>query len=417
MDALLPRLGLALAIGLLVGLERGWRERDAPDRSRTAGIRTYAISGLLGGVFAALAESLDAVSVLVAGFLGFAAVFASFKAREAAFDDDFSATGVIAGLGVFALGALAVSGDYQAAAGGGAALAGILASREILHELLKRLTWVELRSALVLSVMTAIILPLLPNRPIDPWGGLNPWEIWFFTVLVAAISYLGYIAVRVFGTTRGLIVSALGGALVSSTAVTLALCRAAKSGGDAYPLAGAALLAAMISVARVCLVVAVVEPGVLASVGPAALGIALGFGLYGALLIKRQRPHAEVDMPARSPFDLAALLMFALAFAIVATVNAALATLIGAQGLVATSAVSGLLDVDVAALSALRLVGTITTPVVAGHAVLAAILVNSLARVALAIASSPFRFWISFLLGTAFGITGGATAFILVPSL
>jgi uncharacterized membrane protein (DUF4010 family) len=122
-------------------------------------------------------------------------------------------------------------------------------------------------------------------------------------------------------------------------------------------------------------------------------------------------------MPARSPFDLAALLMFALAFAIVATVNAALATLIGAQGLVATSAVSGLLDVDVAALSALRLVGTITTPVVAGHAVLAAILVNSLARVALAIASSPFRFWISFLLGTAFGITGGATAFILVPSL
>ena len=128
MDALLPRLGLALAIGLLVGLERGWRERDAPDRSRTAGIRTYAISGMLGGVFAALAESLDAVSILVAGFLGFVAVFASFKAREAAFDDDFSVTGVIAGLGVFALGALAVSGDHQAAAGGGAALAGIVAN-------------------------------------------------------------------------------------------------------------------------------------------------------------------------------------------------------------------------------------------------------------------------------------------------
>lgn len=87
MDALLVRLGLALAIGLLVGLERGWRERDAPDRSRTAGIRTYGISGLLGGTFAALAESLDAVSVLVAGFLGFAAVFALYKAREAAHDD------------------------------------------------------------------------------------------------------------------------------------------------------------------------------------------------------------------------------------------------------------------------------------------------------------------------------------------
>lgn len=130
MDALLARLGLAPAIGLLVGLERGWRERDAPDRSRTAGIRTYGISGLLGGTFAALAESLNAASVLVAGFLGFAAVFASYKAREAAHDDDFSVTGVVAGFGVFALGSLAVSGDYQAAAGGGAALAGILASRE-----------------------------------------------------------------------------------------------------------------------------------------------------------------------------------------------------------------------------------------------------------------------------------------------
>jgi uncharacterized membrane protein (DUF4010 family) len=417
MDALLPRLGLALAIGLLVGLERGWRERDAPDRSRTAGIRTYAISGMLGGVFAALAESLDAVSILVAGFLGFVAVFASFKAREAAFDDDFSVTGVIAGLGVFALGALAVSGDHQAAAGGGAALAGILASREVLHELLKRLTWVELRSALVLSVMTAIILPLLPNRSIDPWGGLNPWEIWFFTVLVAAISYLGYIAVRVFGTTRGLIVSALGGALVSSTAVTLALCRIAKSGGNAYALAGAALLAAMVSAVRVCLIVGVVKPPVLASMGLPTLGAALGFGLSGVFLMNRQAHLSEVEVPTRSPFDLRALLIFALALSVVATANAALAGRVGTKGLIATSAVSGLLDIDVAALSALRLVEMVVTPAAAGHAVLAAIAVNSLGKVALAMPSSPVRFWAPFLLGTAVAIAFGAAAFMFPPIL
>jgi uncharacterized membrane protein (DUF4010 family) len=417
MDALLARLGLALAIGLLVGLERGWRERDAPDRSRTAGIRTYGISGLLGGTFAALAGSLNAASVLVAGFLGFAAVFASYKAREAVHDDDFSVTGVVAGFGVFALGALAVSGDYQAAAGGAAALAGILASREVLHKLLKRLTWVELRSALVLSVMTAIVLPLLPDRSIDPWGGLNPWEMWFFTVLTATISYLGYVAVRVFGPTRGLIVSALGGALVSSMAVTLALGRVAKSAGAASSLAGAALLAAMISVARVCLVVAIVEPRVLISMGLPAFGAALGFGLCGVFMIKRQVYTAGVEMPARSPFDLGALLIFALLFATVATASAALARQVGTQGLIATSAVSGVLDVDVATLSALRLVGTTIGSDVAGHAVLAAIVVNALARVALAIASSPVRFWLSFLLGTALAIASGATAFILVPSL
>ena len=84
MDSLVARFGLALAIGLLVGLERGWRERDAPDKSRTAGIRTYRISGLLGGVIASLAEATGATLLLAAGFLGFAVVFAWYKAREAA---------------------------------------------------------------------------------------------------------------------------------------------------------------------------------------------------------------------------------------------------------------------------------------------------------------------------------------------
>ncbi|WP_164107644.1 MgtC/SapB family protein, partial [Serratia marcescens] len=86
---------------------------------------------------------------------------------EAARDDDFSVTSVMAGLAVFALGAFSVAGDYRAAAAGGAALAAVLASRGILHGLLKRLTWIELRSALILAVMTAIILPLLPDRTLD----------------------------------------------------------------------------------------------------------------------------------------------------------------------------------------------------------------------------------------------------------
>lgn len=289
MDALLARLGLALAIGLLIGLERGWRERDAPDKSRTAGIRTYGISGLLGGIFAALALSLDAVSILVAGFLGFAAIFAWYKLREAARDEDFSVTGVIAGLSVFALGAMAVVGDYQAAAGAGAALAAVLASRGILHRLLKRLTWIELRSAMILSVMTAIVLPLLPDHTVDPWGGLNPREIWFFTVFTAAISYFGYIARRLLGPTRGLIVSALTGAVISSTAVTLALGRSARTDGDIYPMAGAASLAAMVSVGRVCTVVAIVQPRVLLTIGPAALAAGLGFGACGIVLLLRHR--------------------------------------------------------------------------------------------------------------------------------
>lgn len=417
MDTLLARLGLALAIGLLIGLERGWRERDAPDRSRTAGIRTYGISGLLGGVFAALAQSLDAVSVLIAGFLGFTAVFAFYKAREAAHDEDFSVTGVMAGLAVFALGGLAVVGDYAAAAGAAAALAALLASREVLHGLLKRLTWIELRSALILAVMTAIVLPLLPNRTVDPWGGLNPWEIWLFTVMTAAISYLGYIAVRILGQTRGLAISAVCGALISSTAVTLALGRMAASGEGSRHLAGAATLAAMVSLARIALIVGLVEPRVLIVIFPAALAAAAVFGLFSVLMLAKGVDAGDVGTSSRSPFDLGPLMLFALLFGTVSTINAALAGYVGAEGLVTATAISGVVDADVAVLSVLRLVGKSITAEVAGQAVLAAIAINAVFRVVLAIVTSPPRFWAPLLLATAGAGALGGIVFVLSPSL
>ncbi|MEW9612870.1 MgtC/SapB family protein [Shinella sp. S4-D37] len=417
METTLARLGLALAIGLLVGLERGWRERGAPARSRTAGIRTYGISGLLGGIFSALSQSMEAASLMVAGFLGFAVVFAFYKAREAAHDEDFSVTSVVAGLCVFALGALAAAGETQAAAGGGAALAAILASREVLHELLKRLTWEEVRSALILAVMTAIILPVLPSRTIDPWGGLNPHEVWFFTVLTAAISYLGYIAVRLLGATRGLIVSAVSGALVSSTAVTLALGRNASSGAAPYPLAGAATFAAIVSIGRVCVVIGLIKPQVLLVIGPAAFSAMLVFGLCGALLLMRGHGSGGVASTIRSPFELGPLLLFALLFAIAATANAALVRYSGSQGIVAAAAVSGAVDVDVAVLGALRLVGSAATAEIVGQAVLAAMTSNALFRVVLAVASGPMRFWVPLLLATVMSVAAGGIVFSIFPPL
>jgi uncharacterized membrane protein (DUF4010 family) len=414
MDTLIARLGLALAIGLLVGLERGWQERDAPDRSRTAGIRTFGISGLLGGVMAALAAVLGAASVLVGGFIGFAAIFALYKAREAARDDDFSVTSVIAGLGVFALGALAAVGDYRAAAAGGAALAAILASRQVLHGLLRRLTWPELRSALTLAVMTAVVLPLLPNRTIDPWGGFNPWEIWFLTVLMASISFAGYVAVRALGNARGLLVSSLAGAIVSSSAVTLALARNAVSAANARPLAGAASLAAMVSLLRVCAVVLIIEPRVLGNMALPALAAALAFAISGAVLLAGGDGNDERGAIARNPFELGPLLLFALAFAVVSTASVALAAHFGGRGLLATSALAGSFDVDVSVLSALRLVQHSVPVEIVSEAVLGALAANAAGRLLLAIVSGPVRFWLPLAAATLSAATTGACAILLV---
>jgi uncharacterized membrane protein (DUF4010 family) len=414
MDSLIPQLGLALAIGLLVGLERGWRERDTPAGGRTAGIRTYGISGLLGGVAAALAVSLNTPAVLIAAFLAFTAVFAWYKARESLHDESFSVTGVIAALAVFALGALAVAGDQRAAAAGGAALAAVLASREVLHGLLRRLSWIELRSALVLAVMTAIVLPLLPARAIDPWGGFNPQQIWLFTVLTAAISFLGYIAVRAFGTTRGVLVSGLAGALVSSTAVTVALARAAAAGGKPWPLAGAAALAACVSILRVASVVAIVAPRLLGVSGAAMLVAVAGFAACGALFLRRGQLDADgADLP-RNPFELGPLLAFAIFLAVVSTLSAALSARYSG-GMIAASVLSGLFDVDVAVLSALRLLGQSASPEAVGHAVLLALASNAVGRLSVAITTGPVGFWLPYAGATILAAALGYAAFVAVP--
>ncbi|MBU8537080.1 MgtC/SapB family protein [Falsiroseomonas tokyonensis] len=412
MDDLILRLGVALAIGLLVGLERGWRERAEADGRRTAGIRTHGIAALLGAVLAALATSLQAPLVLALGFLGFALVFGWFQAREAMAEDSLSATSAIVGLCTFALGALAVAGDHRAAAAGGAALAAVLASREMLHAALRRLSWVELRSALMLAVMTTIILPLLPDRTIDPWGGLNPREIWFFTVLTATISYLGYIAARILGPRRGVLAGGLLGAVVSSTAVTLAFARSAAAGAESRALAGAASLAAMVSVLRVTGLVLILQPAVLASMAPAALAAALVFALCGGLLVWRGGEAAAAPGPDRNPFDLGPLLVFAAGFALVSTASAALVGSFGTASLLGSSALSGAFDVDVAVLSALRLEDVPRSAI--GQAVLAALAANALVRLLLAAAAGPRAFaWPLAGATLAALLLGGAVAFAL----
>lgn len=413
MDQTIARLALALAIGLLVGLERGWREREAPARSRTAGIRTFGLAGLLGGIFAVLAGSVQSNAVLIAGFLCFATVFAWFSAHEAEHDGNFSVTGVVAGLSVFALGALAVTGDHRVAAAGGAALAVVLASRELLHGLLRRLTWIELRSALILAAMTAIVLPLLPDRTIDPWGGFNPFEIWFFTVIVAAISFGGYVAVRMLGAARGLLVSSLAGALVSSTAVTVALARMSKVETNPLPLVGGAALAALVSILRVTAIVALLAPGLVTHILSPALAAGLVLGLCGVALLGRGFGHPVGEQPARNPFELGTLLVFAAAFALVSTVGAALSGRFGESGLLTTTAVSGAFDVDVAVLSALRLADQGGAAVVVAQAILVALAANALARLVLALIAGPASFALPLAAVTACAAAAGFAAFWL----
>ncbi|MET0544908.1 MAG: DUF4010 domain-containing protein, partial [Caulobacterales bacterium] len=271
------RLATALAIGVLIGMERHWRERDAPAGGRVAGIRTFGLSSLLGGVAAVGGHDLGVepiASALLIGlsFLGFAAAMIAFGLREARGEDSYSATTTIAGLMAFALGALAGLGAQASAVAGAVAVTALLAYREPLHGFVRRLEWRELRAAITVLVMTFLILPLMPDRTLDPWGGVNPRELWILAILTALVSFAGYLAVKALGAERGLMIAGAAGGLSSSTAVTLAFSRQAKAAPQDSPvifsLAAGAVLAGAASAARAGLIAIGLAPVLMGSVGP-----------------------------------------------------------------------------------------------------------------------------------------------------
>jgi uncharacterized membrane protein (DUF4010 family) len=387
---LISRLALALGIGLLIGLERGWRTRGAKPGSRAAGIRTFAISGLLGGVAAVLAQAigggLGGGIVLAVAFAAHGIVIAVFSRDESAAAGIFSATTAVAGMLTFALGAYAVLGDMPIAAGAAVATAGVLAMREELHGWVRKLTWPELRSALVLLAMSFIALPILPDEPVGPFGGVNPREVWIIAIVLAAVSFLGYAAVKYFGARRGLLLAAAAGGLASSTAVTIANARRAATGeGAPRLLAAGVAVASAVMFLRVAGIVTALKPDLLMLVAPAliaAMLVALAFALVWMFWHEPDRSRYR-SANFRNPFDFLTVVGFALFLAGIIVLGRAVGETFGATGAVAGAVVVGLADVDAVTVSMLRLTPDTLTGAQAALAILAAVASDTVSKIAI----------------------------------
>lgn len=407
---LFERLGLALAIGLLFGVERGWQEREAKPGARAAGIRTLALVGLLGGVWALLAQFAGGVAMGLAA-LAFAGWYGFFQWREERAAGSYSVTGYVAGFLAFSLGAYAVAGD-RAAAGSAAVVATVvLAERRALHGFLERLKWIELRAALMLLVMSVVLLPVLPDRPVDPWGALNPYRIWLLTVLTAAISYGGYIAVKYAGGRNGLLFGGASGGLVSSTTVTWTFARLAGPKSAARRELAAGVAASwFVSVVRMTALALLVAPTLVLPLGAPAGAAALVI-LAAAGLIYR-RAGAEPDGSAldlSDPFDIRVVLQFSAILAFVMLAAKLLTTAFGPGGAFGLAGVSGLVDVDPITLSMARQTASGGPASAAAVAILIAGGSNLLAKCALALFFGGPRF-AAPLIATALAAAGAALA-------
>jgi uncharacterized membrane protein (DUF4010 family) len=382
----LSRLAVSLAIGLLIGLERGWQQRTAADGERAAGLRTLGLTGLLGGVLAAIGSTADRL-LLASGLAGVALVLGAFQLVEARSTRNTSATGVIAGLLAFALGAYAVVGDVAVAVAAGVATTVILAFKQPLHAWVRGLTWPELRAALVLLVMTALVLPVLPDRTLDPWAALNPRRIWLLAVLIAGLSFVGYWAVRTLGNRVGLLLSAVAGGLASSTATTLSFARLARSHRPLCGwLAGGTLVASAIMSARVLVMAAVINRAFAATLAW-PLGVFGGVSaLAGALLLSRSPLETEErqEPTLTNPLEVGAALKFAVLIAVIMLIAKILAKSTGAMGVYGLAGLSGLADVDALNLSVSGMAGRELSFANATLAVLIAVGANTLSKVVIA---------------------------------
>lgn len=384
---LLYRLGLALAAGLLVGVERHWREREDAPGTRTAGIRSFAVIGLLGGLTGALAASVarDSASLLLGfGFLGLTGAMVAFRLREATLESNVSVTGVLAAQAIFAIGALAVLGDPRVAGAAAVALTALLAARDALHGFVAQLRWAELRSAILLLSMTVLVLPLVPDRRFAVVGGLNPAQIWRFAILLAAVSFAGYLAVRLYGRGRGRLLAGAAVGLVSSTAATITFARESRQ-EDAAPLAASALLAGAVSWLRTAALAWWIAPAMARLLLPAlALGALVQAG--AGLALARGGAGPAADSAPRNPFALLAVLKLAVLLAVVALAAEVAAERFGGFGIGIVAALSALADVDAVTLSMGGMARGGLPPGAVAQAVGIAIVTNTVAKGGYAIA-------------------------------
>lgn len=359
-------LGLALVAGALLGLEREQSapERNGQQRENIGGIRTYPLFALLGGVSSLLAREYGGwiLAVTLIGVIAFLVVGYVHDLKTA---DDRGLTSEGAFLLAFGLGALAltsevikpVSTKVIVVASLAVVATVFLSMKTTLHRFVSKTSKEDVYATLKFLLVAVVVLPLLPNQRYGPLDVLNPFQIGMMVVLIAGISFVGYLAVRLMGPQRGLAITGLVGGLASSTAVTLTFAGRAKQTPELrLPLALGVVLASTLMFARILIEVWIVNRTLLANLWPVMSAMCLSGLAYAGFLFFRSRQKTEGgDVKLHNPFELTSAIKFALIFAAVLLASKAAITYFGHGAIYLTGVLAGLTDVDAITLSMAKL--------------------------------------------------------------
>jgi uncharacterized membrane protein (DUF4010 family) len=406
----------ALLIGALLGIERERHKREH-DEQTIGGLRTFILFALIGALGGWLSLALESPWILGAALIAsIAPVLAGYVISARTQPDALGLTTELAAVAACLLGAMTTLGYRDLAVGLGVAVAAVLAYKQPLHGLVHRLDREDVYAGLRLLIATFIVLPLLSDQPIDPWGALRPRSLWMLVLLISSLSLVGYVATRLLGANRGIPVTGLSGGLVSSTAVTLAFSRQSRDpayAGAAPALASGILLAWAVMFVRVIVEVLVVNRALLGQVlvPCATMGVAAA---AAAWYLRSRGATGELTpgVPLKNPFSLTAATKFAALFAVVLLVVKLLQTYAAGRGVYFVAGLAGATEVDAITLSMAEYARAGNAPV-AAKAIIVAAMANTLVKAGIASFLGDARLRRPVLLAAALVLASGGVALAL----
>jgi uncharacterized membrane protein (DUF4010 family) len=342
-------LAIALGLGLLVGLQRESKN------IRAAGLRTFALVTISGALAALLSRPIGGWVVAV-GLFAIAILASISHYTTSTKDGDGGMTTEVALLAMYLVGACIVLADRRIAVVLGGTVAVLLQAKAPFRRIVERLGDDDVRAIFKFTLLSMVILPVLPDNAFGPWAVFNLFEIWLLVVLIVGINLAGYIAWKFIGARSGALIGGLLGGVISSTATTVGYARHAKQSRETTPLATVVIMTATaVVVIRVLIEVAVVAPGVLLQVA-LPIGIVLGAAILLSLLVWWRTSRDDTVLPEQeNPTMLRAALVFAAVYAIVLLAVAWVRHQIGDSGLYWVAMIAGLTDVDAITLSTAKM--------------------------------------------------------------
>jgi uncharacterized membrane protein (DUF4010 family) len=379
--ALWQKFALAALIGLMVGLEREHSYQQS-ETTHFAGIRTFPLMTLLGCT-AAFLSTEGQPWLFAVGFAGLAVlvlIVYAFSAQQG----DLGVTTEIVVLLVYLIGGLIYWDQIWLAVALGVTVTVLLAARPALHGLVARIEREDIYAALKFAVVSAVVLPLLPNEAYGPWEVLNPFRIWLMVVFVSAVGFTGYVAIKLLGPQRGIGITGLLGGLVSSTAVTLNFAQRSRDATSLGKHLAFGIVIASVTMYPTVLVQALVFNRRLASEIwlPLLILSALGAALCVFLWQSAQSQEGQ-ETKLNNPFRLWPAIQFGLLFGAVLVITRGAQAFLGDTGVYVTSFLAGLTGLDAVTLSMAQLAGNGVSYGVATQALLLAVTANTLAKAAL----------------------------------